>query len=136
MPPPFHYEYSVYLGPQAEGKIVFYPDYPMDKPPVWQEAFSIDDKTLDELYSLIKEKQLFTRRWHEIEDPPVGSSLEWMEVIAEETHINIPSAIKESNIIDDIYVTIKSLVPKKIWSKLMHQYNKYQSDYLENIDHS
>jgi hypothetical protein len=134
LPPPYHYEYSVYLGPQTEGKIVFYPDYPMDKPSAWQESFSIDDKALGELYTLIKEKQLFTRHWNEIEDPPVGGSLEWMEIIAEENHIIIPSAIKESDILDDIYITIRSLVPKEIWAKLMRQYDKYQRKYLENQD--
>ena len=76
------------------------------------------------LYGLIKEKGLFTQRWTEIEDPPVGSSLEWMEVIAKQIDIIVPGAIKESHTVNDIYVTIRSLVPTQIWSKLMHQYDK------------
>jgi hypothetical protein len=134
LPPPYHYEYSIYLGPKAEGKIVFYPNYPTDDPPAWQERFNVDNKAFDELYTLMKEKQLFTRSWNEIEDPPVGSSLEWMEVTAGGTRIIVPSAIKESNIIDGIYVTIRSLVPRKIWAKLMRQYDKYQRKYLKNQD--
>ena len=136
MPPPYHYEYSIYLGSQSEGRILFYPDYPMDSPPIWQEIFSIDDRALDELYSLIAEKRLFTRKWTEIEDPPIGSSLEWMEVIARESHVIVPSAIKESHIVDDIYTMIRSLVPTQTWSKLMHQYEKYQRDYLDNTVNS
>ena len=136
LPPPYHYEYSICLGPRSEGKIVFYPDYPMDKPPVWQESFSIDDKALDELYSLIKGRELFTKRWTEIDDPPVGSSLEWMEVIAEESHIIVPSAINESQVVNDVYSMVKSIVPEQIWSRLMHQYDKYQRDYLENAGNS
>ena len=120
----------------GKGKIVFYPDYPMDKPPVWQESFSIDDKALDELYSLIKGRELFTKRWTEIDDPPVGSSLEWMEVIAEESHIIVPSAINESQVVNDVYSMVKSIVPEQIWSRLMHQYDKYQRDYLENAGNS
>ena len=136
IPPPYHYEYLIHLGPKSEGTITFYPDYPMDNPPVWTETFSVNDKTLNELYSLILEKGIFQRSWTEIEDPPVGSSLEWLEVIAHRYHITVPSTIKESQIVDDLYSTIRSIVPAQIWAKLMHQFSQYQSEYLSNTGHS
>ena len=136
VPPPYHYEYSIHLGPRSEGKIVFYADYPMDKPPVWTETFGVDDKALNELYTLIIEKGLFSKRWTEIEDPPVGSSLEWLEVVAHEDHIMVPSAINESQVVNDVYTVIRSLVPKRIWSRLMRQYNEYQREYLKNTSHN
>ena len=136
VPPPYHYEYSIYLGPGSKGKIVFYPDYPMEKPPVWTETFSVDDRTLDELYALIVEKQLFTIKWTEIEDPAVGGSLEWLEVVAHEDQIMVPSAINESQVVNDVYSMIKSLVPRRIWSKLMHQRDQYQWEYLKNTSHN
>ena len=132
LPPPYHYEYSIYLGPRSEGEIAFYPDYPNEEPPVWREYFSIDDKALDELYGLIKGRELFTKQWTEIDDPLVGSSLEWMEVIAGEKHLMVPSAINESQVVNDIYNIIKSVVPIQVWSKLMDQYEQYQRNYLEN----
>jgi len=136
VPPPYHYEFSIYLGPGSKGKIVFYPDYPMDNPPVWTETFSVDDKALNELYTLTIEKGLFNKRWTEIEDPPVGGSLEWLEVVAHEDHIIVPSAINESQVVNDVYTVIRSLVPKRIWSKLMRQYNEYQREYLKNTSHN
>ena len=66
----------------------------------------------------------------EIADPPVGSSLEWMEVIAGEKHLMVPGAINESPVVNDVYNMIKALVPAQVWSKLMHQYEQYQQDYL------
>ena len=135
VPPPYHYEYSIYLGPGSMGKVIFYPDYPMDKPPVWTETFSIDDKALNELYDLIIEKGLFDKRWSEIEDPPVGGSLEWLEVVAHECHIVVPSAINEYQVVNDVYSMIRSLVPKRLWSKLMRQRDQYQRKYLENTSH-
>ena len=135
MPPPYHYEYSIYLGPGPEGKIVFYPDYPMDKPPVWTETFRVDDKALDELYASIIEKELFNRRWTEIEDPPVGGSLEWLEVVTHEDHMVVPSAINESETVNSVYSMIRSLVPVSIWSKLMRRRKQYETGYLEHESH-
>ena len=82
------------------------------------------------------EKGLFNRRWNEIEDPPAGGSLEWLEVVAHEDHIMVPSAINESQIVNNVYTVIRSLVPKRIWSRLMCQYNEYQREYLKNTSHN
>ena len=136
VPPPYHYEYSVYLGPGSKGKIDFYPDYPIDKPPIWTETFSVADKALDKLYNLIIKKELFNKRWTEIEDPPVGGSLEWLKVVAHEYHIMVPSAINESQVVNDIYSMIRSLVPRWIWSKLIRQRDQYQREYLKNTNHN
>ena len=135
LPPPNHYEYSIHLGPGFKGKIIFYPDYLMDKPPVWTETFNVDDKALDKLYELIVEKELFNKRWTEIEDPPVGGSLEWLEVVAHENHTIVPSAINESPVVNDVYSMISSLVPRQIWTKLTHQHDQYQREYLKNTSH-
>ena len=136
MPPPYHYEYSICLDSGSKGKIIYYPDYPIEKPPVWAETFSVDDKALDGLHTLMIEKGLFNKRWTEIKDPPVGSSLEWLKVTAHEDQITVPSAIKESHTVNDIYVMIRSLVPTQIWTKLMQQRDEYQREYLENVGHN
>jgi len=136
LPPPYHYEYEICIGPGVSGEIVFYPDYPIENPPVWTETFSVDDRALDELYALIMERELFTKKWTEIEDPPVGSHLEWLEVVAYRDHILVPSVIEESEIVNDAYSMIRSLVPAWIWSKLMRQRDQYKVEYLRNQGHN
>jgi len=103
---------------------------------VWTETFSVDDRALDELYTLIMERELFTKKWTEIEDPPVGSHLEWLEVVAYRDHILVPSVIEESEIVNDAYSMIRSLVPAWIWSKLMRQRDQYKVEYLRNQGHN
>ena len=132
VPPPHHYEYAICLGPGTTGSITFYPDYPMDKPPVWTETFNVDNESRQELYALINEKELLHRRWTEIKDPPVGGSLEWLEIVAQGKHIIVPSAINESQIVADIYRLIRGLVPTRIWTKLMRQRDRYQQGYFRN----
>ena len=130
VPPPYHYEYSIHLSTESKGKIVFYPDYPMDNPPVWTETFSVDDKSLCDLYDLMIERGIFSRKWTEIADPPVGSRLEWLEVAAHDNHTVVPSTINEAQVVNDIYTMIRALVPARIWTKLMHQRDRYQREYL------
>lgn len=132
VPPPYHYEYSINLSSRLEGSIIFYPDYPMEKPPVWTETFSVDMESLRKLYDLIVENELFGKTWTEIEDPPVGGSLEWLEVITGGNRIVVPGAINESQVVADIYGLIRDLVPLQIWDKLMNKYEAYQRDYLKN----
>jgi len=132
LPPPDHYEYSICLSSGQEGSIIFYPDYPMENPPVWTEYFSVDAESLQQLYALIIENELFGKTWTEIEDPPLGGSLEWLEVIAGGDRIIVPSAINESQVVEDIYSQIRALVPAWIWNKLMNQYKGYQREYLKN----
>ena len=126
VPPPHHYEYSISVGPGGAGRIVFLPDYPSENPPAWTETFNIDEERLNALYVLMADKDVFRKHWTEIEDPPVGSALEWLEITAEGENFLVPSAIEETDVVGEVYPFIKALVPRKIWDKLLSQREQYR----------
>ena len=130
VPPPYHYEYEIYIGPGENGRIIFCPDYPMEDPPVWIEEFHLDNATLNRLYEFMVEKDVFMRDWTEMEGAAVGGELEWMEGTANKMHFKVPSVIEESEIVGSIYEFLRSLVPEWIWIKLMSQRQQYETDYL------
>jgi len=132
VPPPYYYEYEIHVGPGEKGRIIFSPDYPMEDPPVWIEEFHLDNATFNRLYELIVEKDILMRDWTRMEDNTVGDELEWIEGVANTIHFKVPSAIEESEIVESIYEFIRSLVPERIWTKLMSQQKQYEIDYLEN----
>ncbi|MFC1934185.1 hypothetical protein ACFLXX_03425 [Chloroflexota bacterium] len=132
VPPPYHYEYEIHIGPGEKGRITFYPNYPMEKPPVWIEEFQLDNMTLNSLYELIVEKGILVRDWTIVEDAEVGDKLEWIEGVANTIHFEVPSTIEESAIVESIYEFIRSLVPERIWTRLMSQQKQYEIDYLES----
>src|SRR5437868_3467532 len=74
MPPPYHYEYSVHIGPGTKGEMILVPDYPGDKVPVWTEAFTLKPEAVTKLYQLMVKRSVFTRTWHEQTRPPIGGS--------------------------------------------------------------
>ena len=51
MPPPYHYEYTIRIGPDLQGEIVFHPDYPGLGAPEWIESFDVAEESLDVLES-------------------------------------------------------------------------------------
>lgn len=132
VPPPYHYEYEIHVGPGENGRIIFCPDYPMEAPPVWIEEFHLDNVTLNRLYEFMVEKGVLVRDWTDMEDATVGGELEWMEGIANKIHFKVPSAIEESEMVESIYEFLRSLVPERIWTKLMSQQQQYEIDYLES----
>jgi hypothetical protein len=130
MPPPYHYEYTIRIGPGPQGEIVFYPDYPGQGTPVWMESFDVAEEPLDTLYALVAERML-DREWVEIHDRAVGGSLEWMSGTVDGRRFQVPSRVKEEEALKPVYAAVKALVPDAIWAKLRTQREQYERDYEE-----
>ena len=130
MPPPYHYEYTIHIGPGLEGEIVFHPDYPGLGAPEWMEPFGVAEESLNALYSLVKE-QVLSREWVKVEDGAVGGSLEWMSGTVDGRRFRVPSRVEEEEALELVYAAIKVLVPDAIWTKLRAQREQYERDYEE-----
>ena len=131
MPPPYHYEYTILIGPGPEGQVVFRPDYPGADTPVWTESFVVGDEALGELYSLMSERGVFTTEWSEVRYGTVGGSLEWLRCTAGGEDYSIPCRIEESAAVAAVYDAAKALVPEAVWADLLEQREQYERDYTE-----
>ena len=131
MPPPYHYEYTIDVGPGCEGQIAFRPDYSGPDTPAWTESFTLEGEQLDQLYSLMSERGVFTAQWTEIRDGVVGGSLEWLRCIAAGEDYSVPSRIEESAAMAEVYAVVKALVPEPLWSDLLERRAEYERNYVE-----
>lgn len=129
LPPPHHYEYEIHVSRGGEGRIVFRPDYPMHDPPVWTETFEVEAEALRGLHAMIVEKGLLRQTWAEVDDDPVGSSLESVQIVADGQRFVVPYLIKEPETVRGVYEAVKSLVPAAIWTKLMSRREQYALDH-------
>lgn len=131
MPPPYHYEYSIRLGPGPAGEITFWPDYPWDGTPVWTESFTLAEESLPDLHALIAGAGVFTRQWRERDDAAVGGSLERMQVTADGRTVSIPSQLApdDAAAIEAVYAAVRGMVPKDIWDRLMARRDEYERNY-------
>ncbi len=135
MPPPYHDEYTVVVGPGPQGKVLYSPNYPLDKTPTWTEVFSPTTAQVDELYALILKNNLLRDKWSELEMPPVGGSVEWATIQANGKTTTIPVALQASASQDAaaMYKFITdSLVPKAVWDSFETQRAEWQKEFEGN----
>jgi hypothetical protein len=128
MPPPYHYEYTIRIGPGSVGEVVFCPDYPGQDTPVWTEPFEVADEALGALHALVTERVL-GREWVKVEDGPVGGSLEWMSGTMGGEGFRVPTQVDDPEAIEPVYVAIKELVPQDVWDSLMARRERYEREY-------
>jgi hypothetical protein len=131
MPPPYHYEYSIFVGPGPQGRIVYRPDYDFEGVPVWEESFPVTDAELEALYTLMAEQGMFTRQWQRQSDPPVGGSSEWLDVTAGGTTYRIPTYVEPRTAANAqaIFGAISALVPQELWTDLDARRAQYEAEY-------
>ena len=132
LPPPFHYEYSIRIGPTGEGQLEMIPDYPGDHIPVWIEPFTVSQGNLEKLFQLMSDQGLFTQDWRPQVHAPVGGSSEWLAVTAGGQRIDVPAsvAVNQAAAAKEIYVAINALVPQAVWDKLNTQHDRYIQEHL------
>lgn len=133
VPPPYHYEYEVRVGPGSEGEVIFYPDYPGKDTPVWHETFAVGDDAWDKFYTLLMGKRFFAREWRKASRPLVGGSLASLDVFAQATRYGVPSQLEPADaaVASEIYDAIRALVPPSVWDSLMTRRQKYEKEHQE-----
>lgn len=132
LPPPYHYEYTIHLGPGSQGLIEFWPDYPNPGTPVWTETFELKDENLEELYVLLQAKELLGERTRQDQDPPPGAPANDLYVTIEGRQIALSSYNTDQNeaeVITQVYEVVKAQVPEPLWAKLKAQYEQYKLEF-------
>jgi len=129
MPPPYHHEYTIVVGPGQEGGIVYCPDYRADGVPEWHESFAVTAEALDRLYAVMVKAQVFDRRWLAMGRPPVGGDIEWLDVTASGETVRIPAQPEEGEALEPVWQAIRELVPDETWARLRARRKEYMDNY-------
>lgn len=127
LPPPYHYEYTLSVGPAENGTIIYQPDYAFSEPPVWTEAFTVTAAALDAVYALARANDVLRDGWGAVDDPPVGGELETAAFTADGRTYTWPYALTEADQarVQPVYAAIRALVPPAVWEKLEAQRQAY-----------
>ncbi len=131
MPPPFHYEYSIRIGPGEHGQIVYRPDYESESVPTWTEEFTLTEQQLADLYDLVVDRKLLREKWRGTDNPPVGGSVEWAEITAGGKTYDIPRHLQgfQEEAAGRLYEAVRGLVPQETWDKLEARRQQYVEEY-------
>ncbi|MHB1354436.1 MAG: hypothetical protein ACYCZF_00510 [Anaerolineae bacterium] len=129
VPPPYHYEYDVTIGPGLAGSIVYLPDYPGAGTPTWTAEFTVTETDLDALYQLVVRQGVLSRRWRELRNPPVGGDTSGIQVQANGKTVRVHSLMVNAERLDPINKAVTKLVPQEIWDTLASQREKYEQEH-------
>ena len=127
LPPPYHYEYAIFLKPSGQGEIVLIPDYQGPDVPKWTERFKVPEQDLNALYRVMVENGLFTRKWRQMDTGPVGGSNQTLVVTAQGKRIKVEDYLVSGQQAPAkaMYAAVRALVPKKIWARLQARRQHY-----------
>lgn len=128
LPPPFHWEYSITLGPVSRGEVTVIPDYEGEDVPRWTETFLVNAGDLDDLYALMVKSEVFDKTWKQMDDPPVGGSVQWLEVRATGKQVFVPALPQGESALEEVYSAMQSAVPKDVWEGLMAKREQYERE--------
>jgi len=134
LPPIYYYNYTITIGPEETGTIVFRAGYNGEEAPVWTETFPLEPGALDALYLSLHMAGAFTETWQQMEDTPDGGSVDSLDLTAYGTSYAIPSYIDgddQARAMDAVYSMIEGFVPQEIWDDL---YAKHEEYMIENED--
>ena len=131
LPPPYHYAYTITIKPSGQSEIVLTPDYPSAAVPKWAETFQGEEPNLNDLYRVMVENGLFTRRWRERDAPPVGGSNQTMVVTARGKRITVEDYLvsEQQASAKVMYAAVQALVPKDVWERLEARRKQYMQEH-------
>jgi hypothetical protein len=128
LPPPYHYSYTIRMKADGAGELVFVPGYSGSETPIWTETFSVSSAQRSSLYTLMREKGLFSREWPPSDELRVGGSTEWLQVTANGTQVQLPPQLRpgDDTTLSAVYASINNLVPAEVWTKIRQEHQQYQ----------
>ncbi len=130
LPPPHHYEYTIIIKPSSQSEIVMTPDYASITVPKWTESFKVEEQGLNDLYRIMVENGLFTRKWRQLTAVPVGGSNQTLIVTAWGKRIKVEDYLVSDQQVSAkvMYAAVQALVPKDIGERLKARRQQYMQE--------
>jgi hypothetical protein len=99
--------------------------------PKWTEFFKVEEQGLNDLYRVMVENGLFTRKWRQLDAAPVGGSNQTLVVTGQGKRIKVEDyLVSEQQVSAKVmYAAVQALVPKEIWKRLQARRQQYMQEH-------
>ena len=128
LPPPYHYDYTIHLGPGAgTGRVEFRPGH--DSLPVWTETFPVTEAQLRSVYAVFMARGVFDRAWGEGR-PMAGGETEWLEATAGGRTVTLPSQPRDEDrvALREVFAAVRAVVPRGMLAGLVARQERFQQE--------
>lgn len=107
--PPFRFEYAACIDSKGNGIITYKPDFVFDT--TWVEKFKLPKKRMRVFWSYLKKTGFFSKDWTESPKNPVGGSIQYLEINANNKSYKIPTFPLDKENSEKIFEEVKKLIP-------------------------
>jgi len=131
LPPEYHYQYTITIGPGPQGEFVYHPGYEASPDNTWITTLSVSIDDLQSLYDYLRENGVLRKNWQK-GMPLLGGQGTSIIITAFDQQYLVPSVSEvsqnERELVERTIEEIRSYVPADIWAEL----DSRQSDYEQN----
>ena len=135
LPPKYYYAYVITIGPGPQGEFEYISGYDSSiESNRWITSFSVSKDEIEELYTYLKNPNIFRTRWKTGRGLTGGSTTSLI-ITAYGKEYQIPS-ISELEDADRILVEeamdlIRGYVPESIWEEMNDRQTQYEESYQD-----
>jgi len=134
LPPEYHYQYTITIGPGPQGEFAYHPGYDENTPLAWITSFEIGENDLQSLYAYLKDNNILRNQW-ESGQPLLGGHGTRIFIDAFNQRYVIPSisevSTKERELVEQTIELIRTYVPEFIWTEMEQRQSDYGSSFYE-----
>jgi hypothetical protein len=132
LPPEYHYQYTIAIGPGTQGEFVYHPGYEASPENTWITALMISGDDLQSLFEYLSENNMLRKNW-QTGMPLLGGQGTSIMITAFDQQYLVPSVSEvsqnERGLVEQAIEEIKSYVPADVWAEM----GSRQSDYEQNF---
>lgn len=134
LPPEYHYQYTITIGPGPQGEFVYHPGYEENIPLGWITSFEVGEDDLQSIFDYLKENNILRNRW-ESGQPLLGGQGTRIIIDAFDQRYLVPGVSevspKERELVEQTIEFIRSYVPVHIWSEMEKRQADYESSFYD-----
>ena len=136
VPPPYYFEYDIYISPTGSGSIAYHGGYETDTTRKdYNSDFNISSDDLAALDEQIQNSGVLTDNFEELVKHPIGGSMNKVYItMPQDPRLDhkpprietpyFPKSKKQKAALGKLYEKIRSLVPQTIWDEIEKLKNK------------
>lgn len=133
LPPPYHYSFTITIGPDLAGQFSFQPGYaPENSGEFWETEFNLNSKDLDALYKTLMEKEILRSKWS-TGQALLGGQGTSLVITANSKAFRVPSVSiltrSEREKAEELIGIIRGYVPQSIWDEMAARQAEFEAGY-------
>jgi len=134
LPPEYHYQYTVTIGPGPQGEFTYHPGYEENAPLAWITPLYVTETDLQSLYTFLNDNNVLRNRW-DSGQPLLGGQSTRIIINALGQQFVVPSisevSQKERDLVEKTIESIRARVSESIWSEMERRQAEYESSFYE-----